>query len=213
MNLTLIAILFEFHSLQSNCTTFFGKAQALLRYCLTSRRRRFRASFMARSSDKVLEIFDTAEPWKMFVVGGPGRLVGWNVVVFMWVKRHGIRISKEFRESRHHPGTKLLTLFHCKCSYFLSKGWKNRLALPSIFTSRNPPQTHPNFNSTNPQPPKTPPHISLSSPGTDDGDDKDGDNDIEASLDSAVCCQIWWTGRVHLKSEMKHKVEGDQNTN
>ena len=53
-----------------------------------------------------------------------GRLVGWNVVVFMWVKRHGIRISKEFRESRHHPGTKLLTLFHCKCSYFLAKGCK-----------------------------------------------------------------------------------------
>ena len=91
----------------------------------------------------------------------------------------------------------------------------------NLHLEKSTPNSPQFFNSTNPQPPtpntqKHPhrfPTISLSSPGTDDGDDKDGDNDIEASLDSAVCCQIWWTGRVHLKSEMKHEVEGDQNTN
>ena len=41
---------------------FRHRAEALLRYCRTSRLRRLRASFMARSSARVLEILETAEP-------------------------------------------------------------------------------------------------------------------------------------------------------
>ena len=41
---------------------FRSRTEALLRYCRTSRLRRLRASFMARSSARVLEILETAEP-------------------------------------------------------------------------------------------------------------------------------------------------------
>lgn len=61
---------------------------------------------------------------KIVTDGGPWSFGWMKCGSWMWVKRHVIRISKEFRVSRHHPGTKLLTLFHCKRSYFLAKGWE-----------------------------------------------------------------------------------------
>ncbi len=104
------------------------------------------------------------------------------------------------RDESWHPSIPLLPP-QKKTEIFISNFEKSsKLAIPQLnLTNPNPQQLH------------LLTFLYLDQ-GTDDGDDKDGDNDIEASLDSAVCCQIWWTGWVHLKSKMKHEVEGDLNT-